>query len=436
MRILLAFALTGLLVAGISAQRSPSTHWVGTWAAAAAWRPSLVPVPAGAVPVAPPTPPVPILPLSPPTPNAPPPAVAALPTVWPQGQTLRQIVHTTIGGSRVRVVFSNVFGTLPLRVDAAALALRDKDAAIVATSSRPLMFSGQVSTMIPAGAVLVSDPVELIVPPDADVAVDLYSPVDTTTWPSALTVHAGAMQTSYLSPRGNFAGQPSFLVAGLTASWFFLTRLEVEAPSTTASIVAIGDSITDGAASTRDTNHRYPDRLARRLQSASREMAVLNEGIGGNRVLTEASPNFGINVTARWDRDLLAIPGVRYVILLEGINDIGARPSPSADDLIAAHRQLVERAHAAGMLIYGATLTPFEGAAYFTPEGEAKREALNSWIRTSKVYDGVVDFDAATRDPQRPTHFLAVYNSGDNLHPNDAGYKAMADAIDLSLFAR
>jgi lysophospholipase L1-like esterase len=363
--------------------------------------------------------------------------VPVLPNVWPQAQTIRQIVHATIGGTRARVVFTNVFGTTPLRIDAAALALRDKEATVVAPSSRPLTFSGQRTASIPAGAVLMSDPVELAIPANADLAVDLYSPIDMTTWPSALTVHGTAQQTSYLSARGNYVGQPAFLVAGLTASWFFLGRVDVEAPSTTSSVVALGDSITDGTASTRDANHRYPDQLWRRLQTASRPVAVLNEGIAGNRVLSEANPGFGINVLARLDRDLITIPGVRYVIVLEGINDIGMRPpSPSADDLIAGHRQLVERAHSAGLLIYGATLTPFEGAAYFTPEGEAKRQALNTWIRTSHVYDGVVDFDAAIRDPQQSAHFAAAYNSGDNLHPNDAGYKAMADAIDLSLFGR
>jgi len=316
--------------------------------------------------------------------------------------------------------------------------VRAKDAAIVPNSARPLTFSSLPGGTIPAGAVLLSDPVDLSVPPDADLAVDLFSPVDMTTWPSALTVHSAASQTSYLSPRGNFVGQPSFLVAGLTSSWFFLTRVEVEAPSAAVGVVAIGDSITDGAQSTRDTNSRYPDLLARRLQMSSRKIGVLNEGIGGNRVLSQTTANFGINLLARFDRDVLAIPGVRYVIVLEGINDIGARPAPSAtaDELIAAHRQVVARAHAAGLLIYGATLTPFEGAAYFTPEGEQKRTALNEWIRTSRVYDGVIDFDAATRDPQHPTRFLAAYNSGDDLHPNDAGYKAMAEAIDLALFTR
>ena len=200
-------------------------------------------------------------------------------------------------------------------------------------------------------------------------------------------------------------------------------------------IVAIGDSITDGTRSTPNTNNRWPDHLAKRLaQAAGPKMAVLNAGIAGNRVLLD---NAGQNLVARFDRDVLSQTGVTHVIVMEGINDIGqgrANPLPSAADLIAAHRQLIFRAHARGLKIIGATLTPFEGAGYWTPEGEAKRVALNEWIRTSNEYDGIIDFDAATRDPNQPTKFLAPFNSGDNLHPSDAGYQAMANAIDLSLF--
>ena len=436
----LAASVLLLLVSSVASAQKPSTHWVGTWGAAAAWRPPLVSAPGVVPPLTPPVAAPAAVPTPPPAPvsTAAASATAPYPTVWPQGQTLRQIVRTSIGGRRVRVVLTNVFGTLPLRIDGAAVSLRAKDVSVVPDTTRMLTFSGRTSAAIPAGAVLASDPVDVNVGAGVDLAIDLYSPVDTPTWPSAITLHGSASQTSYLSPRGNFVGQPSFTVASLTSSWFFLTRVEVDAPASVAGIVAIGDSITDGAQSSRDGNHRYPDELMRRLQAASRTIGLVNEGIGGNRVLSEPTPGFGINLLARWDRDVLAIPGAKYVIVLEGINDIGARPAPSAsaEDIIAAHRQVVERAHADGLLIYGATLTPFEGASYFTPEGEQKRTALNEWIRTSKVYDGVIDFDAATRDPQHPTKFLPAYNSGDNLHPNDAGYKAMADAIDLSLFAR
>jgi lysophospholipase L1-like esterase len=367
-----------LICSGVGAQPATDVHWVGTWAAAAAWRSPLATLSTTVVP------------LTPATAIAPaPPAGAPPPPPWPKNQTLRQVVHTSVGGRRARVVLTNVYGTLPL--------------------------------------------------PIADLAVDLFSPLDTTTWPSALTMHTGANQTSYLSEQGNFVGRSSFTVADTTTSWFFLSRVEVEVPRTANAIVAIGDSITDGARSTRDTNSRYPDQLVRRLKAAGRMLPMLNGGIGGNRLLSEANSNFGINLLARWDRDVLAVSGARYVILLEGINDIGMGVGPhppSADELITAHQQVIERAHTDGLLIYGATLTPFEGAAYFTAAGEATRQAVNAWIRTSKAYDAVVDFDVAIRDPQHPTRFLPAYNSGDNLHPNDAGYKAMADAIDLSLFTR
>jgi lysophospholipase L1-like esterase len=301
------------------------------------------------------------------------------------------------------------------------------------------MFSGQATTTIPAGAVMITDPVSLSAAPMSDLAIDLFLPSDTSTWPSPLTYHSGASQTNYVSAAGNHVGEPLFADSTTMPSWFLLSRVEAAVPANAAAIVTLGDSITDGTRSTANTNSRWPDVLARRLQtnSATKHLSVLNAGIAGNRVLTEANPPFGINILARFDRDVLMQPGVRFVVVLEGINDIGqARQAaqPSAADLIAGHQQLIERAHVQGVKMIGATLTPFEGAAYFTAEGEAKRQAVNSWIRTSKAYDGVIDFDAATRDPEHPARFLAAYNSGDNLHPNDAGYKAMGDAIDLALF--
>jgi lysophospholipase L1-like esterase len=213
--------------------------------------------------------------------------------------------------------------------------------------------------------------------------------------------------------------------------------VEVMAPAGTGAVVTFGDSITDGARSTADTNNRWPDQLARRL--AGRKgggVAVLNAGISGNRVLGDGA---GVSALARFDRDVLMQTGVTHVVVLEGINDIGIarnNPSPTAEDLIAGHKQLIDRAHARGLKIYGATLTPFEGAPYYTPEGEAKRQALNKWIRSSGAYDGVIDFDMITRDPAAPTKFLPAYDSGDHLHPGDAGYKAMGDAVDLALFGK
>ena len=304
-------------------------------------------------------------------------------------------------------------------------------------SGRALTFSGSASVTIPAGAVMFSDPVSLTVPPLADLAIDLYLPGNTNA-PSPLTLHTGALQTNYVSPPGNHAGTTALPVTTTTASWFLLARVEVMAPESVGAIVTLGDSITDGSRSTPDTNNRWPNHLARRLAAQNIKMGVLNVGIGGNRVLTDG---VGVNALGRFDRDVLTQTGVTHVIVLEGINDIGlARrsqlPPPSAAELIAGHRQLIERAHARGLKIYGATLTPFEGttvANYWTKEGDATRQALNQWIRTSKAYDAVIDFDAAARDPVQPNKFLFQYDSGDALHPGDVGYKAMADAVPLEL---
>jgi lysophospholipase L1-like esterase len=350
-------------------------------------------------------------------------------------QTLRQIVHTSIGGSRVRIVLSNAFGTAPVEIGGASIALRDSASAIAAGSSKPLTFDGKSTATILPGAILLTDPVNMTVAPTSDLVVDLFVPGELGLGVSPVTTHNGASQTGYVSAAGNHAGEPSLTGATTTGAWFLIARVEVVAPSNTMALVAFGDSITDGARSTTDTNSRWPDELARRLAARKGTVvAVLNAGISGNRVLGDGA---GVSALARFDRDVLLQTGVTHVIVMEGINDIGiarSNPSPSAADLIAGHKQLIERAHARGLKIYGATLTPFEGAAYFTPEGEAKRQALNEWIRTSKAYDGVIDFDMVTRDPTAPTKFLPAYDSGDHLHPQDAGYKAMGDAVDLALF--
>ena len=397
--------------------RTSGEHWVGTWATATIGRPPY-----------------------------PPPATTATPAnpapqnrvPFPSNQTLRQIVHASIGGSRVRVVVTNAFGAAPLEISAAYIALRDKQAALLAGSGQALTFSGQTTATVPAGAVMVSDPAALKVPDFADVAVDLFIGGDTSA--QTLTIHRAALQTNYVAA-GNKAGAADLPDASTVPSWFFLERVEVSTNERTAAVVTLGDSITDGAGSTAETNSRWPDVFARRLAAAKGgvKTAVLNTGIGGNRVLSESIPEFGVNVLARFDRDVVAQPGVTHVVVMEGINDIGqAREgaSPSAADLIAGHKQLIERAHAHGLKIIGATLTPFEGAAYYTEIGEQKRVAVNDWIRTGKAYDGVIDFDAATRDPQQPKRFLPQYDRGDHLHPSDAGYQAMANAIQLSLFAR
>jgi lysophospholipase L1-like esterase len=351
-------------------------------------------------------------------------------------QTLRQIVHVSAGGSKVRVVLSNAFGSAPIDIGAAHVALRAADANVQPQSVKPLTVNGATAFSILAGAVIVTDAAELNVPAGADLAIDLFFPGEVGNGPSLLTVHQGANQTNYVLAPGNSNGVATPTVASRTGSWTLLSRVEVTAPAKAGTVVTFGDSITDGTRSTTDTNSRWPDVLARRLamQKNLQGIAVANEGIAGNRLLGDGA---GVSALARFDRDVLLQTGAAYVIVLEGINDIGvarANATPTAQDLITAHEQMIERAHAMGLKIYGATLTPFEGAAYATPEGEAKRTALNEWIRTSGKYDGVIDFDKAARDPMAPAKFNPLYDSGDHLHPNDAGYKAMGEAIDLSLF--
>lgn len=421
-RRLIVFALVFLTIAPVLGQ-SRNERWVATWATALVARAPAPPAPVAGAPATP----------------APGAGRAggrgSFPAFTVSNQTLRQVVRVSVGGSRVRVVLSNAFGTAPLQIGAAHVALRDKDATVVASSTRPLTFGGNSTGTILAGATLLSDPVDLIVPPVSDLVVDLFLPGDLFVGPSPVATHNGASQTNYLSETGNHSGATVVPVARNITTWFLIARVEVVAPATTATIVAFGDSITDGAASTADTNSRWPDVLARRLAARKGNgVAVVNAGISGNRVLGDGA---GVSALARFDRDVLMQTGITHVIVLEGINDIGiarANPSPSAADLIAGHKQLIERARARGLRVYGATLTPFEGAPYYTPEGEAKRQALNEWIRTSKAYDGVIDFDRVTRDPAAPTKFLPAYDSGDHLHPGDGGYKAMGEAIDLALF--
>jgi lysophospholipase L1-like esterase len=350
-------------------------------------------------------------------------------------QTLRQIVRTSIGGSKVRVVLSNAYGTAPIQIGGASVGLRDKDASIQPPTLKTLLFDGAPTSAILAGATLVSDPVDVALAPGSDLVVDLFVPGELGIGPSPVTTHNGASQTNYISETGNQVGTASMTPALRPGAWFLLARVEVLAPSNTLAVATFGDSITDGARSTADLNNRWPDVLARRLAARKGPaVAVLNAGISGNRVLGDGA---GTSALSRFDKDVLMQTGVTHVVVMEGINDIGqarSNPSPSAADLIAGHKQLIERAHARGLKIYGATLTPYEGAAYYTPEGEAKRQALNEWIRSSGAYDGVIDFDKATRDPAAPSKFLPAFDSGDHLHPGDAGYKAMGDAVDLTLF--
>jgi lysophospholipase L1-like esterase len=432
-----AFTATVLACALAAAQTvtaQTGDHWVGTWSTATVGRPQSAPPPAGGGGGRGRGGPAPFMPNQCP-PN---PAPAAPGFVHFTNQTLRQIVHTSVGGSRLRVVLSNHYGSEPLAVGAAHVALRDKDAAIKTDTARKLTFSGGASFTIPPGAVAYSDPVDLTVPAAADLAIDLFLPGDTNT-PSPLTMHTTAVQTNYVSEPGNHTGAVRLPTQTTTQNWFVIHRVDVQAPASVGGLVAYGDSITDGTRSTPDTNNRWPDQLVRRMmaQNPPLRMGVMNAAIAGNRVLSDANFQAGINAQARFDHHVAAQPGATHVIFMEGINDIGQareNPTPSADDVIAAHKQIIERAHARGLKIYGATLTPFYGAAYYSEVGEAKRQAVNQWIRTSNAYDAVIDFDKVTRDPGDPKTFLAAYDSCDHLHPSDAGYKAMADAIDLALF--
>jgi lysophospholipase L1-like esterase len=360
-----------------------------------------------------------------------------------ENQTVRDVVHTTIGGSRVRIRLSNLFGSQPLVVGAAHVAIRDKGPAVVAATDRALTFGGRRTVTIPAGAIALSDAAPLDVPAGGDLAVSLYFPVAT----AMTSVHRSAFQTSYVA-NGNATGAASLESPKTIATWPFLTGVDVASRTSPGAIVALGDSITDGSNSTPDTNRRWPDVLAARLRVAKRDVAVLNQGIGGNRLLHDGAGEygaaFGPNALARFDRDVLSQAGARWVIVLLGINDIGhpganapLSEEVSADDLIAGLRQLVERAHEKGLRIYGATITPFEGITWdgwFTPEKEAKRQAVNRWIRTGGAFDGVIDFEKAVRDPSHPTRMLAAFDSGDHLHPNDAGLEAMGRAVDIGPF--
>jgi lysophospholipase L1-like esterase len=364
------------------------------------------------------------------------PAPAPQPPVNFNNQTVRQIVHTSLGGDRVRVVFSNVFGTAPLEIGAAHVALRQKGAAIDTGSARALTFDGRPTATILPGAVVVTDVATLVVPPLADLAVDLYLPGDTASGTSPLSTRNGAAQTNYVSAAGNHAGKAELPVMNEAQAWFFLSRVEVMAPAQTGAVIGLGDSITAGARSTPDTNNRWLDHLSRRLnggESATR-MGVLNAGIAGNRLLADGGSQSAL---ARFDRDVLAQTGITHLVVLEGANDIGARQNPSTlEELLAGHKQIIERARARGLKVIGATVLPFEGStlAVWTPEAEKKRVALNEWIRTSKSYDAVLDFDAKLRDPNQPTKLASQYNSGDNIHPNDAGYQLMGNSVDLEIF--
>jgi lysophospholipase L1-like esterase len=348
-------------------------------------------------------------------------------------QTVRMTVRASIGGSMVRVRISNAYGRTPLAVAAARVALSAGESAIVPESDRILTFSRNAGFVIPPGAIVVSDPVDLEVPALSDLTISIH----VTGLPTAPTVHLTGLKTTHISRRGDFTGAKEIADATTLHSWYWIAGVDVMAPVDAAAVVAFGDSITDGATSTPDRNRSYPDRLAERLAAdrATASIAVLNQGISGNRLLADGA---GDSALARFDRDVLAQPGVKWLIILHGINDIGMAAmmgaGVAAGDLIAAHRQLIERAHLHGIKVIGGTLLPYEGAIYYSEQGDAVRREVNEWIRTSGAYEAVVDFDAELRDPDNPGRLNKAYFNDDFLHPNDDGYKVMADAIDLSIF--
>ncbi len=353
--------------------------------------------------------------------------------------TLREVVHVSLGGPLVRVELSNEFGTEPLTVGAAHLALTAPGVYmdINLASASALTFGGKASIVIPPGATAVSDPAKLAVPAGGDLTISLFLPAQTISHGS---FHNSAYQSNFLVA-GNSVSARTLVSPRKVTQWYFLKGVDVKVPAQDGAVVAFGDSITDGTQNVVDSNGRWPDVLAHRLGAGgkkTRYLGVLNEGIGGNRVLHDGT---GPSALARFDRDVLSRPGVKYLILLEAINDIGHAYDPrspydvvTAEDLIQGYQQLLERAHQHGIKVIGATLTPYMGAAYASPAGEQVRQALNTWIRTSKALDGFVDFDKATADPAHPDMFLPADDRGDHLHPNDAGMKAMGDAFDLKLF--
>jgi lysophospholipase L1-like esterase len=428
---LLGCSLVLTLQPRASARNASQNKWVGTWATA-------------------------------------PQAAVNGPTQTLHNQTVRLIVHTSVGGRKIRVRISNTFGDQPLLIGAAHIGRRASVANIDSASDRTLKFQGHSSTTIPPRSMVVSDPVALDVPALSDLAISLFFPETA----PLTTLHILAKQTNYVSAEtGDATAQAEFHVAKTITSWPFLTGVDVEASPHAASIVALGSSLTDGDGSTKDTNRRWPDVLAERLQKAGGEQAelgVLNEGIIGNRLLSDTQsprqaggplplrdvferlgPALGQAGIVRFDRDVLSQAGVKYVILALGVNDmlfpgafIPQAESVTARDVINGNRQLIARAHKKGIRVIGTTIPPFEHAIFenpffdhfFSPENEKIRQEVNTWTRTSGEFDGVIDFDEAVRDPDHPTQILPAYDSGDHLHVNNAGNVAQGNIISLALF--
>jgi lysophospholipase L1-like esterase len=396
---------------GISAAAEDEGDWIGTWTASPqpAWEADF-PIPLG-----------------------------MQPNLW--NQTIRQVARVSLGGTKVRIIVSNEYGKFPLKIGAAHVGITKDGAAIEAGSGKALTFSGSPSIIVPPGAPAISDPVDMKVAPLSELSVSLFFPESA----PATTMHWDGHQTAFLAA-GNKVADEDLQADSTQTQRVFLTGIMVDAPEDARAIVLFGDSITDGDGSTIDGNDRWPDTLAERLAEAGGDpVAVLNQGISGAKVLSD---RMGVNALARFDRDVLNQPRADTVVLMMGINDIGwpgsglalHDPAPAAEDIIAGYRQLIARAHADGMRIIGATLTPFGDAfagspfeGYYTADKEKVRLAVNEFIRNSNEFDGVIDFDKAVVDPAKPGHIKPEFDKGDHLHPNAAGYDAMAASIDLKL---
>ncbi len=415
MNLQLPKAFCGALLAVCVAAPAAAAEWITSWAAA-------------------------------PMASVPPPLIGPLPFAL-NNQTIRQVLHLSAGGHRLRVRLTNEYGGKPLTIGAASIARVNADGSVDRSSVRKLSFAGQPSAVIPASAPLLSDPVDLPVKALSDVSLSLYFPQDT----GLCTCHQLAVQEGFVSGPGDFTAT-EFTAAQSVQSRAFVSGVEVEVAHG-KTIVVLGDSISDGVGSTFNENRRWPDVFARRLNHGSAAWGVANQGISGNRVLEDGA---GQSALARLDRDVLALPGVAYLIVFEGVNDLGvgfgkwalppgpdnAPPpvivapfqKPTASVMIAGYRQIIARAHARGIRVFGATIAPFEGAMYWSAEGESQRKAINEWIRHGGEFDAVLDFDAVFRDPAKPTRMAAGKHMGDYLHGNDAGYAAVGNSIDLKLF--
>jgi lysophospholipase L1-like esterase len=373
-----------------SAPQSSESSWVGTWEAAPAW---------------------------------------ADPAVSFADVTLREVVHVSVGGEKIRVRFSNAFGTAPLTIGHATIALRSSGAAAETTPIR-LTFGGDGAIAIPPEAQVLSDPVTLHVPPRSDLLISLFLPLAS----GPATVHPLAIQTNYSASGDRTSDRRANAFKPIATSWYFLSGVDVSDSQKRGAVVAFGDSITDGWHSRLNENGRWPDVLARRLLAlrSARELGVLNAGISGNRILLDRSA-YGQNALARFDRDVLGQVGVRDVIVLLGINDIQQQPQQNdARRIDSGLLQIATRAHVHGLRVFACTLTPVEGDYAYSQRGEATRESVNTFVRTSRAFDGIFDFDKALRDPSDPHRLLPAYDSGDHLHPNAAGQRAMGAAIDLN----